>query len=413
MNRISFTDYLGVVMKWRRFIVRNVFIVTVIAIIVSLVLVKKYTATATVLPPNPEQQLMLGFMPGMGATGASSRFSSMLTGLSGFATPSDLYAEIMQSSRIMREIITKYELQKVFKTKTNHDAYEKLKDMTKIEVSPEGIIAVNVTYKDKYLATDVANSYVEELDKFNTETAMTMGKKYRIFVEQRLTEAQDSLKKTEDALRAFQEQNRTVALDVEIQAAIETIAKIKSQIIVFEVQKGTWASIGESSHPYLRNIERELNELKKQLTKIESGDRASNQKEFGAGFSVPLTRLPQITLEYARLFRDVKVQEAIFELLTEQYEQAKILELKDTPTIQFLDIAGVPEKRSFPKRALLVVLTFIVAILANILLVFGIEFIADAKAKPNKHRNLIGFAEELAGDFRQFKSFLKKLLGRK
>lgn len=413
MNQINLADYVGVILKWRRFIIRNVFIVAVIAIIVSLVLVKKYTATATILPPNPDQQMMLGFMPGMGAAGVSSSFSSMLSGLSGFATPSDLYAEIMQSSRIMRQIIVKYELRKVFKTKTMHDTHEQLADITKINVSPEGIIAVSVIYKDKQLATDIANAYVEELDKFNTEAAMTMGKKYRIFVEQRLAAAKDSLRKTEDALRLFQEQNRTVALDAELTAAIQTVAQLKSQIIVFEVQKGAWSSVGESGNPYLLNIERELESLRRQLTKIEQGDRAMNQKEFGAGFSVPLMKLPEVTLEYARLFRDVKVQEAIFELLAEQCEYAKIMELKDTPTIQFLDKAAVPEKRSFPKRALLVVITFVFAVLANILLVFGMEYAADTKARPNKHRTLITLAANLTEDFRYLKAVFNKLFRRK
>jgi tyrosine-protein kinase Etk/Wzc len=413
MKKTQFADYLEVMLKWRKFIVRNVFIVTVIAIVISLVLVKKYTATATVLPPNPEQQLMMGFMPGLTSTTMPTRFSSMLTGLSGFATPSDLYAEIMKSSRIMREIIKKHDLKKRFKTKTMYDTFIELGDITSVEVSPEGIISVSVTYKDKYLATDIANSYVEELDKFNNETAMTMGKKYRIFVEQRLVEAQDSLNKSENALKDFQEKNRTVSLDAELQAAIETIAQLKSQIIMFEVQKGAWSSAGQADNPYLYQINRELEALKKQLAKIESGDKTKDLDAFGAGFAVPLIRLPEVTLEFARLYRDVKVQEAIFELLTQQYEQAKIMEVKDTPTIQFLDKAGVPEKRSFPKRAVLVILTFAVAIFANIALVFLLEYVSDVKTKPDKHHSMLKFAADLSDDFRGIKDYLKKALRRK
>ncbi|UCD06631.1 MAG: hypothetical protein JSV98_05220 [candidate division WOR-3 bacterium] len=412
MKKNQFSEYLRVIIKWRRFIIRNVFIVAVIAIIISLLLVKKYRATATVLPPSAEQQTMLGLMPGlMSGGGIPGGLSSMLTGVvSGFATPSDLYAAIMQSSRIMRVLITKYNLKKEFKAKTTHDAFLALEDITQIQVSPEGIISVSVTYKNKQLATDMANSYVEELDKFNQMTAMTVGKKFRIFVEQRLLETSDSLRKAEEELRDFQEGHRTVALDTEMQAAIETIAQLKSQIIMYEVQKGAWSAAGQVDNPYLAQINRELNALKKQLSKMESGTPADEKPGFGAGFSVPLEKLPEVTLEFARKYREVKIQEAIFELMTQQYEQAKIMELKDTPTIQFLDRAGVPEKRVFPKRALIVVITFIISFIVNVFLVFSLEYINDIKVNPKAHKTAIDFTDNLHRDYRDIKSFIKKTL---
>jgi len=163
----TLVDYLKVIFKWRRFIVRNVVIVTIAAVIISLILPLKFTATATILPPNPEQEMMFGFIPGFAPGGISSGFSSMLGGMvPGVSTPSDLYATIMKSSRIKRAIIDKYNLKEEFKAKTMHDAFASLDEITNIGISPEGIISVGITYKNKHLATDIANSYVEELDKF-------------------------------------------------------------------------------------------------------------------------------------------------------------------------------------------------------------------------------------------------------
>lgn len=412
-KEVSLVDYLQVIVRWRRFIFRNVVIVSFVAAIISLLLTQQFTSTATILPPNPEQEAMFGFMSGLISGGVASGFSSMLGGMvPGVSTPSDLYATIMKSSRIKREIIKKYNLKEEFKAKTMYDASRALDDITKIDISPEGIISVSITYKNKYLGTDIANSYIEELDKFNTETAMTVGKRYRMFIEKRLKENEDTLAKAEEYLRNFQEKHRTIAIDVEIQSAIGTIAELKSQIILLEVKKGALASSAQFNNPYLYDINKELRELKKQLSKIEFGSKQKNEKNFGAGFSVPFSELPEVLLEYARLLRNVKIQEAIYELLTQQYEQAKIMEVKDTPTVQFLDRAGIPEKRTFPKRKLIVAFAFLLSLFVNIPLVFLLEYFADVKLNSEKHTFAVNLAADLSMDFRKLKLAIKKLLRR-
>ncbi|MEO0095779.1 MAG: GNVR domain-containing protein [candidate division WOR-3 bacterium] len=350
-----FYKHLITIIKWRNFIIKSFLIACGAAIIISFLIPPKYTATASIMPPNLEQDALFGLL-GLNVSSTLSKISQ-LGGIPGMSTPSDLYAAIMKSDRIKGEIINRFNLKKEFRARTKADAGRMLEEITAIRVSAVGIISVSVTYKDKNLAAAIANAFIEELDKFNRETAMTTGKKYRIFVEQRLKETQDSLTRAEETLKKFQEQHRTVALDVEIKNAIETIAKLKSEIILREVQKGAVSSASNLNNPYVANIDRELRELKNQLSKIEFGSQDTSKKEFGAGFSVPFARLPALSLEYARLLRDVKVQEAVYELLTQQYEQAKIMEAKDTPTIQILDRASPPEKKSSPRRLKILILT--------------------------------------------------------
>ena len=405
-KELSISDYLLIILKWRKIIIRNVLIITAIAVIISLLLSNKYTATATVLPPNPNQDIMYGFIPGS-SFGSSSGLSSLakLGGIvSGVATPSELYSAIMKSGVVKNVIIKKYNLKKEFKAKTMHDTGKKLDDITSITITTEGILKVSVTYKNKYLATDIANTYVEELDKFNNETAMTVGKRYRIFIENRLKETEKSLISAEDSLKQFQEKNRTIDLDIEIKSAIETIAKLKSEIILRQVQKGAWSSVSQLDNPYITNIDRELNEFEKQLAKIEFGTNAG--REFGAGFSIPFTKLPQISLVYINLLRNVKIQETVFELLTQQYEQAKIMELKDTPTVQFLDRAAPPEKRSYPKRTLIVLFAFFLGLFCNIPLIFLLEYLEDVKTAPQQHRNYINVINTISADILFYKTRL-------
>jgi len=369
----TYLKYLGIIVKWRLFIVKLVITITVLAIIISLLLVQKYTATATILPPSSEQETMIG-MISSNLPGGLSGLGRMTGMIPGVAAPSELFAAIMKSGRIKGEIIREYDLMKEFKARTMTDAGKQLDEITTIEVSPEGIISVSVIYKNKYLATDIANAYVERLDKFNTETAMTVGKRYRMFIEQRLQETEDSLEMAEQLLRDFQEKHRTVALNAEIESAIETIATLKSEILLLEVKKGAISSSSQINNPYLHSINRELRELKRQLQKMEFGSKDTRENEFGIGFFVPISKLPEIALEYARLLRDVKVQEAVYGVLTQQYEQAKIMELKDTPSVQFLQRASPPEKKSFPRRGAIVVFSTVAAFLIGIFLAFFLEY---------------------------------------
>ncbi|MGB3479789.1 MAG: GNVR domain-containing protein [bacterium] len=356
----------------RRYLFIKTFIMTVIfAVVVSLLLRNQYTAKASILPPNLQQDAFLNmFSPGTYSTyGGLTGLGGMLPGTT---SPSDLFAAILASGKITGNIINEFNLLEVFKCKKASEAAKTLKEITKIGVTPEGIVSVSVTWYDKYLAADLANAYIEELNKFNTETAMTTGKKYRLFIEERVKSVSDSLLRAEEAFRDFQEKHKTVALDIEVQSIIETVAKLKSQMILLEVKKGALGSTSQANNPYVYKINNEIRELRKQLAKIEKGEKITTEGNFGAGFSVPLAEVPEVSLEYARLLRDVKVQEAIYELLNQQYEQAKIMELKDTPTVQILDKASPPDKKSSPKRSRIVilagVLSIIISIVASILL---------------------------------------------
>ena len=401
-------DYMHIVINRRVFLLKFMSIALMIVFTYTFLAKPKYTATATILPPNPQQEMFFNMLGSISPElTAISRMGGMFPGTS---NTSDFIAEIMKSSRVAGIIINQYDLVKILKAKYMIDAYKSLMRITQITISPEGIIAVSVTHENKELATSIANSFVEEVDRFVTQTAMTTGKKYRIFVEQRLKETADTLAQAEDALRAFQENNRIVALDAELEAAIETIAQLKSQIILYEVQKSAWAAAGQTTNPYLANINRELAALKSQLSRIEFGDNIARGKEFGAGFAVPFAKLPHVTLEYARLLRDLKIQAAIYELLTQQYEQAKIMELKDTPTLQVLDHAYPPEKKSWPNRGRMLIVTFILSAVCGIGLVFIFEYLEHSRTqKSDSYRQITKIWQIFKSDLSLLRNKLYKV----
>ncbi|MEO0093542.1 MAG: GNVR domain-containing protein [candidate division WOR-3 bacterium] len=405
-NKInSVSGYIKIVMKWRRMVIRNVIIVTILALIISLVLRPKFTATTTILPPSNEEGALVGLT---GILASQAAFGASLSRLGfGLSRPSDLYAAILRSGRIKSEIINRFDLKKRFKAKTMYDAFKALNKITKINVTAEGIIEVSVTHQDKYLAADMANAFIEELDKFNTQTRMTMGKRYRIFLENRLRQTEKDLAAAEDSLRKFKEKHRTVALDEEMKSAIEIIAKLKSEQVIREIQRGAFASANDENNPYILNLDQQIKAIEKQLSAIEFGTKSKNRNEFGAGFSIPFSQLPQLSLELARLTRNFKVQEAIYELLTQSYEQAKLLELRDTPTVQILDVAAPPEKKSWPKRSLIVIFAFVLSLAVSVLLAFILEYDEDVRQNPDRHSEFINFRNQLQSDLNRIKNYLR------
>jgi uncharacterized protein involved in exopolysaccharide biosynthesis len=390
-------DYLGVIMKWRKIIVFNVIVITVMAAGISLVLPKKYTSATTLLPPV-EQPEMAGISTLLG--GGLGAVASM-AGLPGMTTTSDVFGKILDSRKVMEEVIKRCNLMDEYGAENMEEAVEGLSGATSVEIYPEGVIAISVEASRAALAADIANTYAEELDRFNQEVNMTRGKKNRIFIEDRLEKVKKDLRAAGESLRVFQEKHRTVSLDEEVAAVIQTVSALKAQVAAKEVQLGVLKEYAmEETGPVMR-LRAEIAELNRQVREIEYGAKSEDKDTgFGAGFSVPFARLPAVGLELARLTREAEIQALIFELLTQQYEQAKIMEAKDTPTIQVLDRAVPPERKSFPQRKKLVAVGFVFSLFVGMVLAFVLEFAEQVEARPQEYGEWMKMGDEVKADFR-------------
>ncbi len=295
-----------VLVKWRRLIVLNILIITGFAVILSLVLPKRYTSTATLLPPLEISGFRgISSMLGGGDLAGLGR----MAGISGMATTSDVFAVILNSPRVLGEVVEKCGLLMLYETESFEEAVGRLREKTRIKVSPEGIISISATAPNPELAAKIANALVEELDRFNQETIMTIGKRQRMFLEERLKEVETSLAEAENALREFQEKHRTVSLTEELTQAIEAAAHLKAEIAPREIQLGVLRRYATEDNPKVRKLHSEIGEVKKELRRMEYGSVSESGKsslEFGAGFSVPFAELPEVGLELARLTREAK-----------------------------------------------------------------------------------------------------------
>ena len=410
---VSPREVLGVFVRWRKLIAFNVLTLMLISAVVSLVLPKKYTARTLIMPPA-EQGVSLGLSAMLGAPGAGG-FTSVarMAGLPGFGSTSDLFAGLLQTRTLLERVVRRCNLQDYYGLELMEEAIQALAGATETSVSLEGIISLTFTAGNRDLAARVANTYVAELDKINRNSTMTSGKAARIFIEGRLREVQQELEAAEESLRVFQERNKTISLEDEVVEAIRALAELQAEVISRDIQLGILSKFATSENPQVKRLRSEKRELERKLLELEqglSGNPKDKRLGYGAGFGVPFARLPEVGMELARRTRDVEIETAVYTLLIQQYEEARIMEAKDTPTVQVVDRAVPPERRSFPVRKKIVVIGLALGLMGGVFLAFVLEYMDRIVQKPNER-------DAWAGLYRQLRSDLalldKRVFGRR
>ena len=341
--------------KWRRFIVYNFLIVTAVSALVSVLLPSWYQAASTVLPQSQETgQLSLRLRElGLGPLMASPTAES-----------SEILVAVLRSRTVAKAVARKFSLVQTYRVGDIEEAADLLMERTDFNLNLDGTVSVRVLAKDPELAARLANGFVQELDEFRQKNTMTKGRLARRFLEGRLKEARVQLEEAEVSLEKYQEETSMPVLSQEMETAARAAGELAAEYQVLLVELGMarqlWA---EDSEP-VRRLKLKLDEIRKQLESI-----------------------PEVGMGLVRLLREVRVQEELYSYLQARYEEAKIQEVRDTPTIQILDEAYPPRYRAKPKRKLLVGTAALLSLIAGALLSILLE----------KHSNLRPYGVERKG----------------
>lgn len=335
-------DLVEVARRHRRLLAANIAATTLIALVISLLLPKWYTARAVLLPPTSDDiaSALAEMAPrGLGAIG-----------IPGAPTLADVFVAVLKSRSVADRIIARFDLVKRYGVPDREKAVLQLEDHVTFRVGDEGTIAILVEDRDPKTAAAMANAYVEELDRFNRQTRTTSASRTRSFIESRLQLAQRELAAAEDRLRDYQQRRNLPAMSPAARGEAELGANLMAQKIALEVRLQILReSLSESSE--------EVRRARQELAAIE--------RQVGG--------LPRAGLEVMRLWREVKVQEQVFELLTAQLVEARIRETRDSPTVQVLDQAVPPLHKSRPKRAIIVIAGFLIGVAGSFVVALLLE----------------------------------------
>ncbi len=358
-DEISLLDLAITLAKHKKLILGAPMIAAIVVAIYSFIIPPTYTADTQMLPPQ-QQSSASAMLSQLGALGG-------MAGVAGIKNPNDTYVAMLKSRTIQDNMIKRFKLQAVYKTKTPATTRKALNGATTVKVGKDGIIGISVDDKSPQRAAMLANGYVDELQQLTQVFAVTEASHRRLFYEKQLLQAKQNLGDAEIALKQLQEKTGIIHLDAQAQLGIGTAAGLKGQIAMREVELGAMRTFATGNNPDYIRIQQTLSGLKAQLNKVETG-------------TVVPSKVPEAGLEYIRKVRDLKYAETIYEMLAKQFEMAKIDEAKESSVIQVLDKAVVPEQKSKPKRTIMVLLSA----LATGFLTILYAFIKEALNNPKK-----------------------------
>ena len=341
------------------------FITTLVAVVVSLMMTPIFTAKTVVMPPQQQQ------------SGAAAALASLggLAGLAGAAggikSPDEMYVAFLGSEGMQNRIIAELKLQERYEAKTLTDTRLELKTQVRFASDKKsGLLSIEADDKDPAFAAELANRHVVELRAMLGRLAVTEAQQRRQFYEQQIQQTQDKLALAEVAFRAAKEKSGMQVTSVLAETGVRASAELRGQIAAREVQLQAMSRFATAQNPDTQRIASELSALRAQLNKTEQG---SGESKAAAS---PLHQ------EAVKSYRDVKVQEAMLEVLIRQYELARVDEAKEGPLIQQVDVAMPAERKSKPKRAQIVLVAAFAGLFLGVLVAFVRRALKKAQSDP-------------------------------
>jgi uncharacterized protein involved in exopolysaccharide biosynthesis len=380
-DEISLLDLLIVLFARKRTILWITAAFTLLAVIISLVLPIRYTGTVALLPPQQNSSLSAQLASQFGSMGGVAALAAGGGGL--LKNPNDLYVAMLKSRTVEDAMVEHFGLMQEYRIKYQSDARRAFENHATVDGSgKDGLIHISVQDKDPRRAAELANGYVEQFRDLSEHLAISEAGQRRAFFEQQLKEANQNLEEAEEGLKEMEQKTGLIQLDSQTRALIESAAALRAQITAKEVQIQGMQTYAAGQNSELVEAQQELDGLRTQLAKLGgSGDNSG-------GINVAKGQMTEAGMEYVRRLRDVKYDETIFDILARQFELAKLDEAKEGALIQVVDPAVVPDKRSFPKRGLIVLIATAAGFVVGVFTAFMLAAMQKLKENPEASEKL-------------------------
>jgi tyrosine-protein kinase Etk/Wzc len=345
-NEISLIEIVLALKRRARILILVPLTIGIVSLAATFLITPTFTASTQLLPPQQQQgtaAALLGSLSGLagGMAGAAA----------GLKNPGDQWVGLLKSRTVADALIQRFNLKQYYEKQFDFETRAKLEENSKITSGKDSLIDIEVVDKDPKLAAELANAYVEELQKLTKILAISEASQRRLYFESQLKEAKENLIKAETELRLSGVS--ASALKTIPEVVLSGIAELKARIATAEVNVDVLRSSMTANSPAVKQANAELSSLRQQLRNAEASDIHSQ----GAGAA------------YVQKYRNFKYYEVLFEMMAKQYELARADEAKDGALIQVVDAAQVPEWKSAPKRGVIALISTILTLLLTVLYV--------------------------------------------
>lgn len=381
-----FVEFFSVIARRKKPFVIFVLGVTLLTGTVTFFMPKWYKSTATVFPA--ENTDLFSGLSGLSSIVSSISPAKKLSALTG-SSDLDRYVAILKSERALTAVIAKFDLVNVYGVKhyQRESTMKELLANVNFEISEEGGLEISVFDKNPQRAADMANYFVTMLNDINSEMHVQNAKGNREFIEQRYNKNLDDIEAAQDSFKTFQIRTGVVAVPEQVEASIKVAADLSAQLNLKEIELAILERTVSTQHPSYDEKLLEVQELRKRLHAMNEG---SSSKEGDMRILLPFKDTPELGAEYLRRYRDVEIQYKILQFIAPLYEQAKVEENRNTPSVVVLDHASVPELKAKPKTTLYALMAFVVSSMIGLFVIFLLDARDRVRmAAPEKYRQLV------------------------
>jgi uncharacterized protein involved in exopolysaccharide biosynthesis len=349
-----------------------------IGLVLCFVLPVRYSATTKIMPPQQSQSTASMMMMNQLAGGGAGSLAAMAGGGLGLKNPNDIYLGLLNSRPVADAIIQKFDLKSVYRAKTMTHARKELAKNTVVTSEKSGFIVVTVTDKDKNRAASMANAYPDQLRSLTKTIGVTEASQRRLFYEEQLKQVRETLVAAELAFQQVQQQKGLVQLDAQAKAMIEGLAALRAQVAAKQVEVQALRSYSTEQNPEVQLAERELTSLQAEESRLEQSNHVPGIAGLGLG------NVPAAGLDYLRAAHELQYQQALFDMLMKQYDAAKLDESKDAAIIQVAEPAISPDRKSSPKRGVILLTSAFLGLFLGFLAAMFQYWVERVQAAPER-----------------------------
>lgn len=390
-KKASFTDYLSILFQWKKLLFINLFLIGIIVTGITFLIPEKFKADAVIMIQEDENSGLLNSV----MSSAGSLLGGALFG-SGSASIEKFFG-YLESRTILLDVIDKFNLISYydfsqFKTEKTLKA---LRDDARFDLTQNGLIEISMIHESPDTAKLIVNYFISALDSINKKFTSAHATNYRKFIEKRYMKNLDDMKKAEIEFKEFQKKYKIYAVPEQLQVAFEIIAGFEGELAKKELEADLIKISQGKNSPNLKMLEEQVDLLKEKINDLTSGRSNTSESLIYYQFK----NIPEIQVEYLRLFREIEIQNKLLEFTLPMYEQAVMEEQKDIPTIIVLDQPMIPEMKDSPKKAFIIISVLFLFLFIHIFLILR----AESVLVKNNNLNIIEGKES------NFYSFFKRL----
>lgn len=376
LSREKFLAKVRLLWEERGFFLRLAFVGLFAATLIAFLIPSQFESTAQLMPPDSQSSSNFAMLAGMTGPGGLGMLAGDLLGIKSTGA---LFVGVLHSRTVEDRIVDRFDLRKVYGESLLIRARQKLTERTVIsEDRKSGIITITVTDRDPKRAAAMAGAYVEELNGLIAQLSTSSARRERVFLEERLVAVKQELESAEKDFSQFASNKGAIDITEQGKAMVEAAATLEGQMIAAQSELEGLKQIYTDQNVRVRATQARIDELRQQLRRLGGkAETATQASAEDANSDTPyptLRQLPILGVPFADKLRRLKVEDAVFESLTKQYELAKVEEAKEVPSVKELDIPLVPEHKSFPPRLLIMVMGIMCAVILG-----GVWILAQAR----------------------------------